>query len=255
MERRNFLKSLAAVSVPAALATSVRAQQPSRMKEDLGAIPDGRITAPLEVPGAGFINAAFLISPGAEIVDFGGPWGVFEYGYVGTPRRNPFRLYTVAEQQLPVTVSGGMIVVPNFSIGNAPRPDIIIVPAMDISQVGPAVLEWIRFVHQTTQVTMSVCNGSFVLAKAGVLNGRTATAHHGGAARLKSMFPDVNVVRGNRWVEDGRIATSGGLTSGQDLALRLVERYFGRETTLATATELEYLGKGWMYPQINSVFG
>lgn len=255
MERRNFLKCLAVASMPAAIPLPVSAQQPSRLEGESGAIPDGRTTAPLEVPESGVINAAFLISPGAEIVDFGAPWGVFEYVYVGTPRRNPFRLYTVAADQSPVRVSGGMIVMPNFSIANAPSPDILIVPAMDVSQVGPEVLEWIRFVHKTTQVTMSVCNGSFVLAKAGVLEGRTATAHHGGAARLKAMFPEVNVIKGKRWVEDGRIATSGGLTSGQDLALRLVERYFGREATLATATELEYLGKGWMYPDINAVFG
>jgi putative intracellular protease/amidase len=251
MERRNFLQYLAIATVPAAVPIPVSAQQAICVGGNQSAVPDARTTAPLDVPAAGVINAGFLISKGAEIVDFGGPWGVLEYVYVGTPPRNPFRLYTVAATQSPVTVSGGMVVVPNFAIEDAPKPDILIIPAMDLSQVSPEVLEWIRLVHETTQVTMSVCNGSFVLAKAGVLDGRTATAHHGGAAQLKKMFPRVNVIKGKRWVEDGRLATAGGLTSGQDLALRLVERYFGREVAKATATELEYLGNGWMNPDTN----
>jgi YHS domain-containing protein len=68
------------------------------------------------------------------------------------------------------------------------------------------------------------------------------------------MFPEVTVARGSRWVEDGRIATAGGLTSGTDLALRVVERYFGRDVAQRTATQLEYQGTGWMNPESNAVF-
>ncbi|MBU0863475.1 MAG: DJ-1/PfpI family protein [Alphaproteobacteria bacterium] len=139
--------------------------------------------------------------------------------------------------------------VPNYSVADAPRPDIVVIPAMDIDQVGPTVLDWLREVHKTTQVTMSVCNGSYVLAKAGLLDGRTATAHHRGFGMLRAMFPAVNVIRGKRWVEDGRLATSGGLTSGQDLAMRVVERYFGRAAAKKTARQLEYRGQGWMVPR------
>jgi transcriptional regulator GlxA family with amidase domain/YHS domain-containing protein len=101
---------------------------------------------------------------------------------------------------------------------------------------------------------MSVCNGSYVLAKAGLLDGKTATAHHNGYGMLRAMFPNVTVVRGVRYVEDGKIATAGGLTSGTDLAMRIVERYFGRDVAKATALSLEYQGTGWMYPKSNAQF-
>jgi YHS domain-containing protein len=109
-------------------------------------------------------------------------------------------------------------------------------------------------VHRDTAVTMSVCNGSFVLGQAGLLDGRTATAHHAGYRALRATFPEVTVARGLRFVEDGTIATAGGLTSGTDLALRIVERYFGRDIAQQTATQLEYQGTGWMHPESNAVF-
>lgn len=254
LERRNLVKMLIAGTAPIVLSSKAEASGRSIKSKDPTPIPDGRVTDPLQRSSEGDIKAAFLIAPDAEIVDFGGPWGVFEYVYIDTPSVNPFKLYTVAETSEPVKISGGMIVKPNYSIADAPQPDILVVPAMNIDEVGPKVLTWLRSAHDKTQVTMSVCNGSYVLAKAGLLDGRTATAHHGGYGLLRAMFPLVNVIRGKRWHEDGRIATSGGLTSGQDLALRVVERYFGRTTASKTARQLEYQGTGWMYPDSNAEF-
>jgi putative intracellular protease/amidase/YHS domain-containing protein len=253
MERRDLVKLLLASAAPFALPVPSRAQASPPTQPDK-AVPDARTTAPLDLPTDGKIKAAFLISPGAEIVDFGGPWGVFEYVYVGKPSHNPFELYTVAPAKAPIKISGGMIVTPSYALADAPLPDIVVVPAMDLEQVSPDMLEWLRKVHATTKVTMSVCNGSFVLAMAGLLDGRNAAAHHGGFGMLRTMFPKVNVMRGKRWVEDGRIATSGGLTSGQDLALRVVERFFGRDATIKTARHLEYQGTGWMNPDSNAEF-
>lgn len=217
-------------------------------------VPDARLSAPLTVPASGEIKVAFLISSGAEIVDFGGPWGVFEYAYVkvGGEMRNPFKLYTVAASRKQVKISGGMTIVPKYSFKNAPPPDLIVVPALDLDSLAPGALNWLKSVHRSSAVTMSVCNGSFVLGKAGLLEGRRATSHHGGYGLLRAMADTVTVVRGARYVEDGKIATSGGLTSGVDLALRVVERYFGRDVARETARRLEYQGTGWMYPESNA---
>ena len=198
----------------------------------------------------GTITAAFLLSPQAELVDFAGPWGVFEYVHLADGR-NPFTLYTVAATTEPVRISGGMVLVPGHDFGSAPAPDIVVVPAMDMDKIAPEALDWLRRVHQDAAVTMSVCNGSFVLGQAGLLDGRTATAHHTAHRALQALFPEVTVVGGVRFVEDGPIATAGGLTSGTDLALRIVERYFGRDTAQRTATYLEYQGTGWMHPESN----
>ena len=251
MQRRDFIHLSLLSAAPLALTSRAFAGQTAA---DPAPVPDARTTAPLPVPASGEIRVAFLIAEGAEIVDFGGPWGVFEYVFVDGPRRNPFSLYTVAATKDPVTASGGMVILPNHSIADAPKPHIVSVPAMMLDKLAPEALDWLRRVHETTDITMSVCNGSYVLAKAGLLDGRTATAHHGGYGGLRAMFPKVNVVRGRRWVEDGRVATSGGLTSGQDLALRVVERYYGRDIAKKTARSLEYQGTGWMHPNSNAEF-
>jgi len=241
---------LAAISLLAVLGHNTAIAAPP----DAGPVPDARLTAPLAVPASGEIRVAFLLSAGAEVVDFAGPWGVFEYAFTGTDTHRPFKLYTVAATKDPVAVSGGLVVVPKYMFADAPAPDVVVVPALDLDQLAPAALDWLRAVQKSTAVTMSVCNGSFVLGQAGLLDGKTATAHHGGYTSLRAEFPKVKVIRGVRYVEDGKIATAGGLTSGVDLALRVVERYFGRAAAKQTARNLEYQGTGWMHPESNAQF-
>jgi len=101
---------------------------------------------------------------------------------------------------------------------------------------------------------MSVCTGAFVLASTGLLSGKSATTHHGAYVDLAMQYPDIHVQRGARFVESGNLASAGGLTSGMDLAFRVVERYFGRDVASQTATLLEYQGQGWLNPNSNSEF-
>jgi transcriptional regulator GlxA family with amidase domain len=101
---------------------------------------------------------------------------------------------------------------------------------------------------------MSVCTGAFVLAKTGLLSGKSATTFHGAFNRFAMEFPDVELKCGARFVENGNLATAGGLSSGIDLALRVVERYFGREVAQQTAYNMEYQGQGWMNPDSNQVY-
>lgn len=256
MQRREaILSTLAgAVAATAVLPGRASAADPPRAPAQDAAVPDARLTAPLTAPSTGLINVAFLISPDAEVVDFAGPWGVFDYVYVGDGHRKPFDLYTVAASRDPLKVSSGMTIVSDHTFADAPAPHVVVVPALNVDRLAPAALDWLRAVQGKTDVTMSVCNGSFVLAKAGLLDGKTATAHHGGYGSLRAEFPKVNVLRGKRYVEDGKVATAGGLTSGMDLAMRVVERYFGREEALQTARRLEYQGTGWMHPDSNAEF-
>jgi transcriptional regulator GlxA family with amidase domain len=93
---------------------------------------------------------------------------------------------------------------------------------------------------------MSVCTGAFHLARSGLLDGRTATTHHLFLDRFAREFPAVKVERGVRFVEHEKVATAGGLSSGIDLALRVVERYFGRPVAERTATYMEYEGRRWV---------
>jgi putative intracellular protease/amidase/YHS domain-containing protein len=209
-------------------------------------------TNPLKPPAQGSIPVAFVISKGAQVIDFTGPWEVFQDVMIPGRPEHPFRLYTVSESTSPIHASGGMKIVPDYTFGNAPAPKVIVIPAQ--SQPSEATLEWIRKSTKTTDVTMSVCTGAFVLAKTGLLSGKAATTYHGAFVRFANQFPDIHLKRGARFVEDGNLATAGGLSSGIDLALRVVERYFGRDIAQKTAYDLEYQGQGWMNPDSNQIY-
>ena len=133
-----------------------------------------------------------------------------------------------------------------------PHPKVIVIPAQ--SPASEATKSWIRNATKSTDVTMSVCTGAFVLASTGLLSGKSATTHHGAYVDFAMQFPDIHLQRGARFVESGNLASAGGLTSGMDLAFRVVERYFGRDVASQTATLLEYQGQGWLNPNSNSEF-
>jgi transcriptional regulator GlxA family with amidase domain len=207
---------------------------------------------PLKPPATGSIPVAFVISEGAVVIDFCGPWEVFRDVRLPGRQDHPFRLYTVSDKTAPIQAGGGMKIVPDYTFGNAPAPKVIVIPAQH--EPSPAMLEWIRENSKNTDLTMSVCTGAFILAKTGLLSGKSATTFHGAFRSFATEFPDVHLKRGARFVEDGNLATAGGLSSGIDLALRVVERYFGREVAEKTAYELEYQGQGWMNADSNQVY-
>lgn len=210
------------------------------------------IANPLKPPAHGSIPVAFLLSDGAVMIDFSGPWEVFQD--VNLPGRSDavFNLYTVAATGKPIRASGGMQIVPDYTFANAPAPRILVIPAQ--SEPSAATKAWIRKVAKNADVVMSVCTGAFVLADTGLLAGKAATTHHSAYVRLAQQFPEIQVKRGARFVEAGNLATSGGLSSGIDLALRVVERYFGREVARQTAYDMEYQGEGWKNPNSNAVY-
>ena len=253
---RRLLNTTAEFGLLAAITLTVLGQlfgsnpvkAPSGAQGDQSAVK----TNPLKPPTEGSIPVAFLISNGAQVIDFACPWEVFQDVMVPGRSDHPFRLYTVSESTSPVHTSGGMKIIPDYNFENAPAPKVIVIPAQ--SPPSEATLEWIRRSTKTTDVTMSVCTGAFVLAKTGLLSGKTATTYHGAFVRFANQFPDIQLKRGARFVEDGNLATAGGLSSGIDLALRVVERYFGREVAQQTAYDMEYQGQGWMNPESNQAY-
>lgn len=207
--------------------------------------------APLTVPASGVVPVAFPISDGAVLIDFAGPWEVFgnaSYvsadGTMDMSSKAGFDTYTVAEKKVPITVGGGMKIMPDYTFADAPAPKLIVIPAQ--GGASSAMLEWIRAAAKSADVTMSICTGAFVLAKTGLLSGHSATTHHGSYADLAMQYPDIRVKRGYRFVDEGNIASSGGLTCGIDLAFHIVERYSGRKRAEQTALNMEYQGRGWM---------
>ena len=246
VNRRDLLNSVAKFGLAAALALFVIAQLSASV-----ARAETATTNPLKPPAKGDIPVAFLISDGAVIIDFCGPWEVFRDVMV-SGGDHPFRLYTVSEKAAPIQAGGGMKIVPDYTLANAPAPKVIVIPAQ--SEPSAAMLEWIRKSSKTTDVTMSVCTGAFVLAKTGLLSGKSATTFHAAFNSFAMEFPDIKLKRGARFVEDGNLASAGGLSSGIDLALRVVERYYGRDVAQKTAYNMEYQGQGWMNADSNQVY-
>jgi transcriptional regulator GlxA family with amidase domain len=234
MKRREFMNQTAAFGVVAACMPNALAGKISVEK--------------LTPPAKGKIPVAFAVSEGVTVIDFAGPWEVFQDVHVmdrgnSMDEKMPFQLFTVSEKIEEITGSGGLKLVPDYTFDTAPQPKVIVVPAQRGSQ---ALHAWLRKVSPTTDVTMSVCTGAFQLGKAGLLSGKSATTHHEFFEQFEKAFPDVNLKRGLRFVENEKISTAGGLTSGIDLALRVVDRYFGRDVAQSTATYMEYQSKGWI---------
>lgn len=201
----------------------------------------------LEPPAKGKIRVAVTLSPYATMIDFAGPWEVFQDVHVESrgsrhDKQMPFELYTVAASTDPVTVTGGMKIVPDYSFDNAPQPHVIVIPAQQGSK---RLHQWLRDVSGDADIVMSVCTGAFQLAQAGLLDGLEATTHHLFLDNFEKSFPKVRLKRGVRFVDNGKFVTAGGLTSGIDLALRVVDRYFGREVSQWTADYMEHSSQDW----------
>ncbi len=183
---------------------------------------------------------AFPIFPGAEELDLVGPWEALalarDYG------EREIELFTVALTREPVRLRGGLRVVPDHAFGSEPKADAIVVPGGPGTRDEPAwrpVVAWVSARRDTPLVT-SVCTGAFVLARAGVLDGRTATTHYARLDELREQHPEVHVVDGLRVVDEGDVITAGGVTAGIDLGLHLVERYYGGELAATVAEVMEY---------------
>jgi transcriptional regulator GlxA family with amidase domain len=189
-------------------------------------------------------KVAFMLGEGTNVIDTAGPWEVFQDvevdALVGT--RSPFELYTVGPSEDLLTMTGGLRVKPNYSIENAPQPNVIVVPAQKATD---ATRAWLRTASAKTDVTLSVCTGAFQLARVGLLDGKAATTHHHFFDGFAKEFPQVELRRGLRFVDNGRVATAGGLTSGIDMALHIVARYFGNEIAAKTAQYMEYSSEAW----------
>src|SRR6185295_15664984 len=180
--------------------------------------------AKLTPPAKGKIPVAFAISDGVTVIDFAGPWEVFQDVHVSDRGKDmddqmPFELFTVSEKTEPLAGSAGLKLVPDYTFDSAPQPKVVVVPAQRGSQ---ALHAWLRKMSTSTDVIMSVCTGAFQVARAGLLTGKEATTHHDFFEQFAKAFPDVSLKRGLRFVEGGKISTAGGLTSGIDLALRVV---------------------------------
>jgi putative intracellular protease/amidase len=178
-------------------------------------------------------SVAILLFNGAQLIDFAGPWEVF--GTAG------FRVYTVAERPEPVTAVFGEKIIPDYVLENSPKVDIILVPGGGVwNEVieNPKVLQWLQAQAKEASHVLSVCTGAFLLGRAGLLVRQTATTTYGMIEDL--ITQDTKVVYDQRYVDNGKIITTGGLSAGIDGALHLVSKILGKGAAQSVALNLEY---------------
>jgi putative intracellular protease/amidase len=214
--------------------------------------------APERLPKDASIKVAIVLSEHATMIDFAGPWEVFQDTMLHDKDGNmimPFKLYTVAPSKTPIHTSGGgrgMTVIPDYSFADAPDPDIVVIGAQ---AGGDGLSEWLQKMHSDKKLVMSVCTGAFKLAKAGLLDGKEATTHHWYFGNFEQQFPSVKLVHQVRYVQaDPLTFTAGGLTSGVDLALHVVAERFGNDIAQSTADYMEYTGTAWKTKELAAEF-
>lgn len=197
-------------------------------------------SAPQEQKKAASRNLAILIFDGVQIIDYTGPYETF--GHVYNDDTPAFNIYTVSEKTNAITTSMGMSVNPKYNFENAPKPDVLLIPGGDVrgQLENPNVLRWVQEKAAGAEIVLSVCNGAFILAKAGLLDGMEATTTAGLIPRLREAAPKVKVVDDRRFVDNGKFITAAGLSSGIDGALHVIERLHGKGTAQMAALGMEY---------------
>lgn len=180
------------------------------------------------------LRVAVLIFDGVEDIDYSGPMEVF--GQTGAT------IFTVASSTESVHSAWGLKMTPDFDLEHAPLADIVVVPGGNVTSVihNPKALDWVRARVSDSRAVMSVCTGAFIMGKAGLLDGQSATTIVGATAQLAELFPKAKVVKDRRYVDNGKIVTTGGLSSGIDGALHMVDRELGRLRAEDVARGMEY---------------
>ena len=195
------------------------------------------------------INVGILIFDEVEVLDFAGPFEVFSRTRLlkgaGSRRSDdsaPFNPFTVSIDKKPVTATGGLKIISDYTIKDCPKIEILIIPGGFGTRTllnNESLLSWIKSIADQATTTSSVCTGALLLAKAGLLEGKRATTHWGAIEALKSISKDIQVVNNRRIVND-EIITSAGVSSGIDMAFMLVENLYGEQVASDTAKYIEF---------------
>ena len=194
------------------------------------------------------MQIGILVFDEMELLDMAGPYEVFTTAARVHARRQPagagplFTVTTVGCTREPVRARAGLQVKPDSAFGEHPALHCAVVPGglVDAELARPEVLAWIAAQRQSARVLASVCTGALLLAQAGVLDGLGATTHWEDLDALRALRPAVRVQEGVRWVDEGAVVTSAGISAGIDMCLHLVARLHSHELARLTARQMDY---------------
>ena len=187
-------------------------------------------------------NVGILIFNNAEVLDFAGPYEVFNVANVTSPEKL-FNVFTVAETMGTVTGKNGFSVTPHYSIESHPGIDILVIPGGEGRRVqmnNPAITGWVKKEFDKLEVLLTVCTGVYIAGKAGVLNVKQAVTHHGSFGEFEKTFPGIELVKNVKYIDSGKIITSGGISAGINASLHVIDKLIGNNHGNKTAEYMEY---------------
>lgn len=181
-------------------------------------------------------DVAILVFEGVELLDFTGPYEAF-HGAGGL-----FRVSTVSRDAAMLSSNAGLTFKPSHSFENCPEPDIVVIPGGHVGNAieDSATMGFLKQALRSSEVVMSVCNGAHILAELGALDGLTVTTHNGAINNLRQRAPKATVVDDRRWVDNGKIITAAGVSSGIDATLHLIARLHGDEAARDVEQYIEF---------------
>lgn len=188
------------------------------------------------------MNIGIYIYHHAEVLDFAGPFEVFSTANRLMTSATSFNVFLLAEEKSAVNARGNFPVLPHYDINDHPTLDMLIVAGGEhtVELKKSHIIDWIRRTADRSDYVASVCTGAFLLAEAGLLSGLKVTTHWEDIDDLRASYPSLTVLPSQRWVDEGKFITSGGISAGIDMSLHLVEKLKDRALAQKTATQMDY---------------
>lgn len=188
------------------------------------------------------MNVGILIYENSEVLDFSGPFEVFSTAKRLAGLKEEWNVFLVAEGTSSVNARGGYSVNPHYCFNNHPKIDVLIVVGGIHSEelLKPQVIHWVSRIAKSATIVASVCTGAFILAQAGLLRNLKVTTHWEDIEDLRESYPDLTVIENQRWVDEGKFVTSGGISAGIDMSLHLVSKLISTELAKETARQMEF---------------
>jgi transcriptional regulator GlxA family with amidase domain len=188
------------------------------------------------------LKVGILIFNEVEVLDFAGPYEVFSLAKMDNEKI--FEVFTIGEYTHIIKARNGLKIQPDLSFTNDIHLDILIIPggygAEEIEIKNKTLLDWIEKENKKVKILASVCTGAFLLAECGLLNNKSATTHWMNISKFEKDYPLIQVKRNTKFVDEGRIITSAGISAGINMSLHIIRRLYGLETAKTTAKRMEY---------------
>ncbi len=196
-------------------------------------------------------SVGIFIFDDVEVLDFAGPFEIFGVAGKQGGKQGYFDVFTVAEKPK-IAARNNLLIEPTYTLDNCPTPDILLIPGgggykPDGTPFGTRremnnekLLDWVKTMNTRVELLLSVCTGSLILAKAGLLEGLSATTHFKAVEQMMEAAPNTTLHPEERWVDNGRIILSAGVSAGIDMSLYVVSKLLGKEVANDTAEYIQY---------------